>query len=176
MEEAARRHVALRRGRGKRAAAVTRAISRILALAASIGCSDGVTTARDAVYAAPLNGANERPPRSTGASGMATFRVTGDRADYEVTAAGLTGPPLVAHLLIGPREATAGQVIVRLTLAAPSGTIAAGTIDLGHAITFNNTTISGDSLRVLFENGGTFVNVYTAAFPGGEIRGQVQRQ
>jgi len=153
-----------------------RTASLVLALAASIGCSDGVTATRDAVYAAPLSAASERPPRTSSASGMATFRVTGDRADYEVTATGLSGAPTVAHLLIGPREATAGQVIVRLALAAPTGTIATGSIDLGHSITFNNTTISGDSLRALFDNGGTYVNVYTAAFPGGEIRGQVQRQ
>jgi len=153
-----------------------RTASLVLALAASIGCSDGVTATRDAVYAAPLSAASERPPRTSSASGMATFRVTGDRADYEVTATGLSGAPTVAHLLIGPREATAGQVIVRLALAAPTGTIATGSIDLGHSITFNNTTISGDSLRALFDNGGTHVNVYTAAFPGGEIRGQVQRQ
>jgi hypothetical protein len=153
-----------------------RAALLALGVASSIGCSDGVTTTRDAVYAAPLSGASERPPRNVSASGVATFRVTGDRADYDVTATGLSGAPTVAHLLIGPREATAGQVIVRLALGAPTGTIASGTIDLGHAITFNNTTISGDSLRTLFENGGTHVNVYTAAYPGGEIRGQVQRQ
>ena len=153
-----------------------RAAPLVLALTASIGCSDGVTTARDAVYTAQLSGASERPPRTSSASGMATFRVTGDRADYEVTATGLSGAPTVAHLLIGPRETTAGQVIVRLALAAPTGTVATGAIDLGHAVTFNNTTISGDSLRALFENGGTYVNVYTAAYPGGEIRGQVQRQ
>lgn len=135
-----------------------------------------MTPVRDAVYTAVLSGANERPPRSSGASGIATFRVSGDRASYDVTATGLSGAPQVAHLLIGPREATAGQVIVLLTPAASSGTIASGTIDLGQAITFNNTTISGDSLRTLFENGGTFVRVYTAAFPGGEIRGQVQKQ
>jgi hypothetical protein len=150
------------------------AIVRVMAGAVAIACSDGVGPSRDAVYAATLSGANERPPRTSDASGTATFRVSGDRADYVVTASGLTGPPTVAHLLIGTRDATAGLVIVRLELAAATGTIAAGTIDLGRAITFNNTTISGDSLRTLFEGAGTYVNVYTAAFPGGEIRGQVE--
>ena len=147
-----------------------------LAGAGGVACSDGVTPPRDAVYAAALSGANERPPRSSGASGTATFRVSGDRADYVVTASGLTGPPTVAHLLIGSRDATAGLAIVRLELASSTGTIAAGTIDLARAITFNNTTISGDSLRTLFDNAGTYVNVYTAVYPGGEIRGQVERR
>jgi hypothetical protein len=149
---------------------------RALAFAGAIACSDGVGPAREALYSATLSSANERPAHSSGASGLATFRVTGDRADYVVTASGLTGPPTVAHLLIGAREATAGLVIVRLDLVGSSGTIAAGTIDLGRPITFNNTTISGDSLRTLFDRGGTYVNVYTAAYPGGEIRGQVERQ
>jgi hypothetical protein len=156
-------------GRGARGVACAIAM-------ASIACSDGVTATRDAVYAATLSGANERPPRSSGASGVATFTVSGDRATYEVTASGLTGPPTVAHLLIGSRETTAGLVIVRLALTAPTGTIAAGTIDLGRAITFNNTTISGDSLRRLFDGAGTYVNVHTATYPGGEIRGQVERR
>lgn len=146
----------------------------LLGLAAA--CGDDVSGPRDAVYVAELSGANERPPRSSSASGRATIRVVGALASYSVTAAGLTGPPTVAHLLIGGRETMAGQVIVGLQLATPSGTIAAGAIDLTGAITFNNTTISGDSLRTLLENGGVFVNVYTAAFPGGEIRGQLARE
>jgi hypothetical protein len=149
----------------------------LVATALPLGCGDDATApARDATYVAALNGANERPPRSSGASGSATFRVSGDRADYVVVATGLTGAPTVAHLLIGTREATAGQVIVRLELTAATGTVAGGAIDLGRPITFNNTTISGDSLRTLFDVGGTYVNVYTAAYPGGEIRGQVVRE
>ena len=143
----------------------------------TLGCGDHGTAPRlDAVYVAALSGANERPARSSGASGTATFRVVGDRADYVVVATGLSGPPTVVHLLIGTREATVGQVIVRLEVAASTGTIAAGTIDLGRPITFNNTTISGDSLRTLFDVGGTYVNVHTATYPGGEIRGQVVRE
>lgn len=151
-------------------------IAALLPLAHAAGCGDDVSGPRDAVYVAELSGANERPPRSSGASGRATISVVGDLASYSVTATGLTGPPTVAHLLIGGRETVAGQVIVGLQLTAPSGTIAAGAIDLSGAITFNNTTISGDSLRTLLENSGVFVNVYTAAFPGGEIRGQVERK
>jgi hypothetical protein len=145
----------------------------MLWLAAMAACGDDVSGPSDAVYVAELSGANERPPRSSGASGRATIRVAGNLASYTVTASGLTGPPTVAHLLIGGRETVAGQVIVGLRLAAATGTIASGAIDLSGAITFNNTTISGDSLRTLLANSGVFVNVYTAAFPGGEIRGQL---
>jgi hypothetical protein len=142
------------------------------------GCDDGGPTFPDAAsYVAVLNGANVRPPLVTTGRGTATFDVRGGIATYTVEGNDLTGPPTVVHLLIGARE-TIGIPIVALSLVTPvaaSGALAAGTIDLRGAITFNNTTISGDSLRTLFENGNAYVNVYTAAYPGGEVRGQVSR-
>lgn len=130
-----------------------------------------------------LTGASERPPRNSGASGRATVHVSGNVAIYSVTATGLADAVTAVFLLIGGPETVVGQVIARLQLVGPSSsgtatseTIAAGSIDLGGAITFNNTTISGDSLRTLLERGATFVNVHTAAYPGGEIRGQLERQ
>jgi hypothetical protein len=138
-------------------------------------CSDaGPTLPADAGYVAVLTGANERPPRATSGRGTATFDVHGGIASYEVEVSDLTGPATLAHVLIGGRE-TVGIPVVRLSLVAPSGAIAKGTIDLRSPITFNNTTISGDSLHALFESGNAYVNVYTATFPGGEVRGQVGR-
>ena len=149
--------------------------------AAVISCGEDASGPHDAEYAGVLTGANERPPRNSGATGRATVQVAGNAASYSVTASGLADAATAVFLLIGGPETEVGQVIARLQLVAPagtvtSGTIAAGTLDLGGAITFNNTTISGDSLRTLLERGGTYVNVYTAAFPGGEIRGQLERQ
>jgi hypothetical protein len=138
-------------------------------------CDDpGPTLPEDASYVAVLSGVNERPPRATSGRGTATFAIHGGIASYEVAASDLTAPPTLAHVLIGGSESV-GIPIVRLSLLAPTGTIAKGTIDLRGAITFNNTTISGDSLHSLFENGNAYVNVYTATYPGGEVRGQVER-
>ncbi|MEO6525895.1 MAG: CHRD domain-containing protein [Gemmatimonadaceae bacterium] len=128
------------------------------------------------MYVAVLSGASERPPRQTKGTGMATFRVEGTIARYEVVVDELSGSATVAHLVIGGEQTTVGQVILNLGAVAPSGLIAAGTIDLGAPITFNNSTISGDSLRSLFERGTAFVNVYTTAYPVGEVRGQVIRR
>jgi hypothetical protein len=144
-------------------------------LGAVVGCGgDGATLPEDASYVAVLSGANEIPPRSTAGSGTASFEVHGGVATYEVTVANLSTPATIVHLLIGTKEQI-GVPIARLPLSAPTGTIATGTIDLRGSITFNNTTISGDSLRALFENGNAYVNVYTATYPSGEVRGQIER-
>jgi hypothetical protein len=37
----------------------------------------------------------------------------------------------------------------------------------------NNSSVSLDSLRVLFNNGHAYANVHTLVNPGGEIRDQV---
>lgn len=106
---------------------------------------------------------------------MATFDVKGGIATYRVDVSNLSAPVTLAHVLIGGLTIV-GVPIVSFSPSAPTGTIASGSIDLRGAITFNNTTISGDSLRALFENGNAYVNVYTATYPGGEVRGQVRRE
>ena len=147
----------------------------LCALGTTAGCGgDGATLPRSASYVAVLAGANEIPPRSTAGSGSATIDVRDGVATYQVTVANLTTAPTLAHVLIGGKDQI-GIPIVRLPISASTGVIATGTIDLRGSITFNNTTISGDSLHALFENGNAYVNVYTPTYPGGEIRGQIGR-
>jgi hypothetical protein len=159
----------------QRCAAAVLASVAVGVMGMSIGCgADGATLPDDASYAAVLTGANEIPPRSTAGGGSATFEVRDGMATYRVTVSNLDAPVTLAHLLIGSKEQI-GLPIVRFPLSAATGTIATGTIDLRGSITFNNTTISGDSLRALFENGNAYVNVYTSRYPSGEVRGQVGR-
>ena len=54
-----------------------------------------------------------------------------------------------------------------------SGKLAEGDIDLSKAA---SSTVSGDSLKVLLNNGAAYINVHTAAHPGGEIRGQIVKE
>jgi CHRD domain len=146
----------------------------LLAFSAITACSDGPTAPGDASYVALLSGANEIPPRSTAGSGTARFDVRTGVATYQVDVANLSAPATLVHLVIGAKDAV-GAVIANLPVSAPSGTIATGAIDLRGSITFNNTTISGDSLRTVLENGNAYVNVYTATYPAGEVRGQLAR-
>ncbi|MEO5816513.1 MAG: CHRD domain-containing protein [Gemmatimonadaceae bacterium] len=140
------------------------------------GCgSEGALAAGNATYVAALTGAREVPGVQTAATGTATFNRTGTSVTYTVSASGFATPLTVAHVHIGS-AGVIGSVIVPFTILAQSGTVATGSIDLSRPITQGNITISGDSLRTLFDNGTAYVNLHTAAFPGGEIRGQIVRQ
>lgn len=144
-------------------------------LVAIVGCgSDSSMGSSTAVYVAKLSGAREVPALSTSAAGTATFTRRGTSVSYTVTASGFTTPLTVGHVHIGA-AGVIGSVIVTFTILAQSGTVATGLLDLGAPITQGNITISGDSLRTLLESGNAYVNLHSAAYPGGEIRGQIVR-
>lgn len=148
----------------------------LASLFALLGCGSdvGLFAGRDS-YAAVLSGASEVPAVQTTASGLATFERVGATITYTVSATGFTTPLTVGHVHIGS-AGQIGPVIVPFTLLAQSGTVASGTIDLTVPITQGNITIGSDSLQTLFKNGNAYVNLHTAAYPGGEIRGQIVRQ
>lgn len=144
-------------------------------LVAIVGCgSDSSMGSSSAVYVAKLSGAREVPAVSTSAAGTATFTRRGTSVSYTVTASGFTTPLTVGHVHIGA-AGVIGSVIVTFTILAQSGTVATGLLDLGAPITQGNITISGDSLRTLLESGNAYVNLHSAAYPGGELRGQIVR-
>ncbi|MBC7776171.1 MAG: CHRD domain-containing protein [Phycisphaerae bacterium] len=106
-----------------------------------------------------LNGDQETPPVTTSAIGtaVASLNPTLDSLTYFVSVTGLT--PTAAHFHTGP-AGTAGPVLVPLATPAPNfytGTVAITPTQLAN-----------------FLKGGVYVNVHTAANPGGEIRGQME--
>ncbi len=127
------------------------------------------------MYAATLTGAREVPAAVTPASGTATFVLTGTTVTYTVSTTGFSSSLTVGHVHLGGAGET-GPVIVPFSIIAQSGTVATGVVNVGVPVTYGNVTISGDSLLHLFENGKAYVNLHTAGFPGGEIRGQVVRK
>jgi cysteine-rich repeat protein len=115
-------------------------------------CDDG-----GSAFAASLDGAQEVPPVATAATGTATFVLNGDGTlGYSVTTTGLTGT--AAHIHAGA-VGVDGPILIPL---AGGPTVWSGA----------TAPLSPEDLARL--KGGTlYVNVHTAANPGGEIRGQI---
>ena len=142
-----------------------------------LACNDSTTAPASTTFVATLNGANEKPNAvATPATGTATYVLTGNTLTYTITVTGLTSNTTMSHIHVGS-GAVAGPIVVPYTVyAIQSGTVSTGTIDLTKPVANNLAIITGDSLRVLLENGNAYTNVHTANFPAGEIRGQIVKQ
>lgn len=106
-----------------------------------------------------LNGNREVPPVSTAATGSGTIRVLMDRSvSGSVMTSGVAGT--AAHIHLGvPGEN--GPVIIPLNRTADN------TWSVPTSIRLNDTQYEA------FRLGNLYVNVHSAANPGGEIRGQL---
>jgi len=114
-----------------------------------------------------LSGESERPdPVNTTATGSGTFSLEGDTLNFDIRYAGLSSNSTASHIH-GP--ATAGEATgVMIDLASYHIGPFGGT----------NGTMAGRILltpeqKSALVNGLTYVNVHSAAFGGGEIRGQI---
>ena len=149
----------------------------VVTAAGFLACNDS-TAPSSTTFVATLSGANERPTANTStASGTATYVLTGNTLAYTIAVTGLTNVPSGHHIHVGG-STVAGPVVVGFpAVATQSGVIATGTIDLSSTPSVTGGVISGDSLKVLLNNGNAYTNVHTApTYPGGEIRGQIVRQ
>jgi hypothetical protein len=122
------------------------------------------TSAQAQVYRATMSASQEVPPNSSTGTGNAEVRVdpSTNTISWRVTYSGLTGPATVAHIH-GP--------------AAPGA-------NASPVFPFQNVTqqpIQGQASITPAQMadlaaGRMYVNVHTAQNPGGEIRGQLQKQ
>jgi hypothetical protein len=153
------------------------------ALAALVGtagviaaCSgDDPTGPQNTTYVAHLSGANEVPAVGGGASGTATFTLSGKSLTYVVTVSNLSGAAAASHIHFAAAGSN-GNIVYPFTAAAvASGQVASGTVDLSQPVSNGTTSISGDSALSLLNSGLLYTNVHTAANPNGEIRGQIIR-
>jgi hypothetical protein len=144
-----------------------------LALVAS-GCGSSqqvVAPPATEFFSASLNGANQVPPSGSTATGTATFAREGNVVTFDVEVAGIVGATL-SHIHSGA-EGVAGPVRVNLFLGPETGPLT-GRLASGSFTPADVQGISFDALLAEMRNGTAFVNVHTAAFPGGEIRGQIR--
>ncbi len=114
----------------------------------------------DLMFSAQMNGDHENPAVTTSGVGIATVFFNEDRtiAKVNVTVTGLSGPIMAAHIHDGTPGIN-GPVIFPLTFT-------------GNRIQTEITDITPEQLAK-FISGGYYINVHTAAHPGGEIRGQI---
>lgn len=118
-----------------------------------------IYTETDLHFVGILTGSNEVPATTSTGFGLGSFVLSelGDSMQYKVIVNNLTGPITAAHLHVGSAT-SAGPVVVPLSFV---GNVLSGSFAL--PIGFF------DSLAI----GNIYVNVHTAANPGGEIRSQL---
>lgn len=127
------------------------------------GCGTESPMAGKTTLKATLSGAQEVPATTSQGTGTGTFNY--DPAtkllQYSVNYSGLTGPATVAHIH-GP--AAVGVVAAPMV---PFQNVATSPIT-------GSATLNDQQAQALL-SGQTYVNVHTAANPGGEIRGQITK-
>jgi hypothetical protein len=137
------------------------ATASAIALAGCGGMMTGAKPASNTVtFNGTLSGANEVPPKQTAGTGSfeATLNKDNYQLHYHVVYSGLSGPAVAGHFH-GPAAAGANAPVV-VPFKSP-----ASPIDGDATLT---PAQAADLLAGLW-----YVNIHTAANPGGEIRGQV---
>lgn len=109
-----------------------------------------------------LTGAAEVPPNTSAGKGTAdiTFDTATKALTWKLNYSGLTGPATMAHIH-GPAEAGKNGPVVVPFKDAASGSEGSATLT--------------DAQAADLSAGKYYVNVHTAAHPGGEIRGQITK-
>ena len=137
----------------------------VVALAAA-GCSNmpGMSSekkpAAGGEMTVPLSGKNEVPPNTSTAVGTARVWLDGMTLKWTVTYSGTTGPVTAGHFH-GPAAAGANAGVA-LPFTGPMTSPIEGSATL--------TQAQVDQVKA----GLWYVNLHTAAHPGGELRGQVK--
>jgi len=117
-------------------------------------------------YTATLTGAAERPnPVNTTATGRGTLTLAGNTLTFNITYSGLSATATAAHFHAPAGAEAAAGVAINLAPFNGGAFGASGTLA-------GSVTLTADQFNWL-ANGLMYINIHTAANPGGEIRGQV---
>jgi hypothetical protein len=134
-------------------------------------------------FTASLAGDNEVPPINTKAT--ATLKLTvGSTISFTVTYANLSTPLLFSHFHFAPTKVAGGVMIFLCGGGGQpncpqtlSGTIT-GTITAANVTGPTTQGIAAGDLTSALEavaEGNSYINMHTTMFPGGELRGQIER-
>jgi hypothetical protein len=135
--------------------------THLTALAVAAGLAASAAQAEIIKFTAALNGASETPANPSAGKGTASVALDTDakHITWTITYAGLSGPATMAHFH-GPAAAgVAAGVVVPITGALASPIKGDAEVDDGQI---------GD-----LRGGLWYVNVHSALYPKGEIRGQL---
>lgn len=146
---------------------ITRRIALATALATGAlvvaGCGmmdSGKSMMMGSAMTVPLTAANEVPPNASAGTGTAKVDLDGTTLKWTVTYSGTTGPVTAGHFH-GPAAAGANAGVV-VPFPGPISSPITGSATL--------TPAQVADLKA----GLWYVNLHTAANPGGELRGQVK--
>jgi hypothetical protein len=131
-----------------------------MTLAAAVAFSGAASAEK---MKATLNGATEVPANTTAGTGTADidYDPASKKLTWKVTYSGLTGPATAGHFH-GPAEPGKNAGV-----AVPLANVGTSPIEGSATLT--------DAQAADLAAGKYYVNVHTAANPGGEIRGQVTK-
>lgn len=118
---------------------------------------------------------NTLPPNNSTAKGWAWFKPTNDTVAYQLNATGLDNVT-AAHIHSG-KLGVNGDVVVVLfesnnSTGSTNGTFAQANFTASDLKGPMQGKSISDLVRAM-QNGETYINIHTGAFPDGEIRGQI---
>ena len=135
----------------------------VAAFAAGMLFVAGAAEAADELFTTQMNGAAETPPNPSKGAGevAATLDTATKTLTWKIQFSGLSGPATMAHFH-GPAEpGVAGPVAVPIMGAMSSPLMGSAMLT--------------DAQIADLEAGRWYVNVHTAQYPKGEIRGQLAK-
>ena len=120
-------------------------------------------------YTATMNTASATPPSDGKGTGRAMLTLSGHELHFQISVRDLSGPATMAHIHIGELGVAGPPTYTFVINKIVSGKLAEGTIDLKGDM---GKGVSGDSLMVLLNNGGAYINVHTTGQPGEKFAGR----
>jgi hypothetical protein len=149
-------------------AAFTNATNAVLTMDTPAGFLRVLDTANQPAIplSAHLSGLSERPtPLVNTASGSGLFSLDGNTLTFSIRYAGLSGTATAAHIHGSAPASLATGIMI--DLAPYNGG------SFGSSGTLSGQVTVTDAQKAIILAGRTYVNVHTAANPGGEVRGQI---